>query len=58
MQLTTLDHLFDAITQSGSKRQRLRTAIIVTELPYQVSKAALLEHIADLVNDKEIGRYC
>jgi len=30
-----------------------RTAIIVTELPYQVNKAALLEKIADLVQGKE-----
>src|SRR4051794_5326164 len=31
-----------------------RMAIIVTELPYQVNKAALLEKIADLVKDKKI----
>ena len=31
-----------------------RTAIIVTELPYQVNKAALLEKMADLVKDKRI----
>src|SRR5512135_1949877 len=31
-----------------------RTAIIVTELPYQVNKAALLEKIADLVKDKRL----
>ena len=31
-----------------------RTAIIVSELPYQVNKAALLEKIADLVRDKKI----
>ncbi len=31
-----------------------RTAIIVTELPYQVNKAALLEKIADMVKDKKI----
>ncbi|MBI4386889.1 MAG: DNA gyrase subunit A [Elusimicrobia bacterium] len=31
-----------------------RQAIIVTELPYQVNKAALLETIADLVRDKKI----
>jgi DNA gyrase subunit A len=30
-----------------------RVAIIVTELPYQVNKAALLEKIADLVQGKE-----
>src|SRR6185369_8423781 len=31
-----------------------RTAIIVTELPYQVNKASLLEKIADLVKDKKM----
>jgi DNA gyrase subunit A len=31
-----------------------RVAIIVTELPYQVNKAALLEKIADLVKDKKL----
>ncbi|KAL3928532.1 MAG: hypothetical protein SGARI_005006 [Bacillariaceae sp.] len=31
-----------------------RAAIIVTELPYQVNKAALLEQIAALVNDKKL----
>ncbi len=31
-----------------------REAIIVTELPYQTNKAALIEKIADLVNDKKI----
>jgi DNA gyrase subunit A len=31
-----------------------RSAIIVSELPYQVNKAALLEKIADLVKDKKI----
>jgi len=31
-----------------------RQAIIVTEIPYQVNKARLIERIADLVNDKTI----
>ncbi len=31
-----------------------RQAIIVTEIPYQVNKARLIERIADLVNDKVI----
>ncbi|HEY5630355.1 MAG TPA: DNA gyrase subunit A, partial [Candidatus Limnocylindrales bacterium] len=31
-----------------------RTAIIVSELPYQVNKSALLEKIADLVKDKRL----
>jgi|LSQX01.1.fsa_nt_gb DNA gyrase subunit A len=33
---------------------RNREAIIVTELPYQISKSALLEQIADLVNDNKL----
>ncbi len=33
---------------------RNREAIIVTELPYQVSKASLLQQIADLVNDGKL----
>lgn len=32
------------------KRNRTRTAIIVTELPYQVNKAAWIEKMAELVN--------
>jgi DNA gyrase subunit A len=31
-----------------------RERIIITELPYQVNKAKLIERIADLVNEKEI----
>ena len=31
-----------------------RQAIIVTEIPYQVNKARLVERIAQLVNDKDI----
>lgn len=31
-----------------------KTRIIVTELPYLVNKARLVEHVADLVNNKEI----
>ena len=34
--------------------ERGREAIVVTELPYQVNKARLLERIADLVRAKEI----
>ncbi|PSH04093.1 MAG: DNA gyrase subunit A [Acidobacteria bacterium] len=39
------------------KRENLtkeREAIIVTEIPYQVNKARLIERIADLVNEKTI----
>jgi len=31
-----------------------REAIVVTEIPYQVNKARLVEHIAELVRDKKI----
>jgi DNA gyrase subunit A len=31
-----------------------RDSIIITELPYQVNKAKLIERIAELVNEKEI----
>lgn len=31
-----------------------RQAIIISEIPYQVNKASLIENIADLVNDKKI----
>jgi DNA gyrase subunit A len=34
--------------------RRDRTAIIVTELPYQVNKATLIEKIADLVKEKKL----
>jgi DNA gyrase/topoisomerase IV subunit A len=40
----------DSTTASSSTR----TAIVVTELPYQVNKAALLERIAALVNEKKL----
>ncbi|MGA2216162.1 MAG: DNA topoisomerase (ATP-hydrolyzing), partial [Bryobacteraceae bacterium] len=39
-----------AIEQRGKDRQD----IVVTELPYQVNKARLIEHIADLIQDKKI----
>ena len=35
------------------RRAQERTAIVVTELPYQVNKAALVEKIADLVTGQE-----
>ena len=38
----------------GRRRRREKTAIIVTELPYQVNKAGWIEKVADLVNDGRI----
>ena len=39
-----------AIEQRGKDRQD----IVVTELPYQVNKARLIEHIADLIQNKKV----
>ena len=43
-----------AIDYVASKGERERQAIVVTELPYQVNKASLLEKIAELVSEKKI----
>lgn len=42
------------VLQVGKKRKRDINALVVTELPYQVNKAAWIEKIADLVNDGKI----
>ena len=39
---------------AGGAGRQSRTAIIITEIPYQVNKAALIEKIAELVRDKRI----
>jgi DNA gyrase subunit A len=39
---------------SGKKRRKEKGAIIVTELPYQVNKAAWIEKVAELVNQGRI----
>jgi DNA gyrase subunit A len=39
---------------SGGPGRHDRTAIIITELPYQVNKASLIEKIAELVKDKKL----
>jgi DNA gyrase subunit A len=41
-------------TETLDDRGREREAIIVTELPYQVNKARLIERIAELVREKRI----
>lgn len=43
---------FEEIAGGGGRQAR--NAIIITELPYQVNKANLIEKIADLVKDKKI----
>ncbi|ANV83495.1 DNA gyrase subunit A [Picosynechococcus sp. PCC 7003] len=40
----------ETLRQNGREKE----AIIVTQLPYQTNKAALIERIADMVNDKKI----
>ncbi|MEX1322971.1 MAG: DNA gyrase subunit A, partial [Synechococcaceae cyanobacterium] len=40
--------------QPGKGRHR-RSAVVVTELPYQLSKAGWIEKLAELVNDGRIG---
>ncbi len=43
---------FEEIAGGGGRQAR--TAIVVTELPYQVNKAALIEKIAELVKDQKL----
>ena len=43
-----------AKTQIEQLRDSDREAIVITELPYQVNKARLIEKIAELVRDKKI----
>ena len=43
---------FEEIPAGGGRQSR--TAIVVTEIPYQVNKAALIMKIAELVRDKRI----
>ncbi len=38
----------------GGKGKHDRTAVIISELPYQVNKANLIEKIADLVRDRKL----
>jgi len=42
------------IIKGEKKRSHNRTAIVVTELPFQVNKAAWIEKIASLVNDGKL----
>jgi DNA gyrase subunit A len=42
---------FETVSAPGRAE---REAIVVTELPYQTNKAALIEKIAELVNDKKL----
>ena len=43
-----------ARTHSETEKRSGREAIIVTELPYQVNKARMLERMAELVKDKKL----
>ena len=42
-------------SRTAGKKASSRSAIIVTEVPYLCNKAALLEKIAALVNDKKLA---
>jgi DNA gyrase subunit A len=44
-----------ALTHIEKIKEGKREAIIVTEIPYQVNKASLVERIAELVKDKKIN---
>jgi len=44
-----------AKTHVETDEKRDRSSIIVTEIPYQVNKAKLLEKIAELVQEKRVG---
>ncbi len=46
--------IMQAQTQIDKDKKTSREKIIVTELPYQVNKARLIEKIAELVRDKKI----
>ncbi|HKP12372.1 MAG TPA: DNA gyrase subunit A, partial [Blastocatellia bacterium] len=41
-----------SIDRAGRSAERM--AIVITEIPYQVNKAKLIERIAELINDKKI----
>ncbi|MDD3419694.1 MAG: DNA gyrase subunit A [Candidatus Gastranaerophilales bacterium] len=43
---------FEEIAGGGGRQSRM--AIVITEIPYQVNKSALIEKIAELVRDKRI----
>ncbi len=43
---------FEEIAGGGGRQAR--TAIVITEIPYQVNKAALIEKIAELVKDQRV----
>lgn len=43
-----------AVVDEIGRGERTRNAIVITEIPYQVNKAKLHTHIAELVNEKKI----
>lgn len=45
-------HTHQVIEAKGRPK---RNAVVVTELPYQVNKSALLQRMAEMVNDKKVG---
>lgn len=43
-----------AVVDEIGRGDRVRNAVVVTEIPYQVNKAKLIEKIAELVNEKKL----
>lgn len=43
-----------AVVDEIGRGERVRNAVVVTEIPYQVNKAKLIEKIAELVNEKKL----
>ncbi|MDX1977680.1 MAG: DNA topoisomerase (ATP-hydrolyzing) [Pseudanabaenaceae cyanobacterium bins.68] len=50
----TIRGVINLETLSASKGKRARQALVVTELPFQVNKAAWIEKIAELVNQNKL----
>ena len=46
--------IMQALTHIETDKKKSREKIIITELPYQVNKARLIEKIAELVRDKKL----
>jgi DNA gyrase subunit A len=43
-----------AVVDEIGRGERTRNAVVITEIPYQVNKARLIEKIAELVQEKEV----
>jgi len=43
-----------AVVDEIGRGERVRNAVVITEIPYQVNKARLIEKIAELVHEKKL----